>query len=157
MERKIVKKDDLIRLITEYRQNELSYYQWCQRQRINAGTFYNWASKLQKSDYTIPNSQSKNCGIAIVQDVVKADLVSENLSSTVIEQNIRPLSLNTGSATAELVAGNVILRFLNGAYPTIKVPKTFPAVAEWKDFLKFNVSPVKSPDILFSTSDIVSN
>ena len=116
MERKIIRKDEQIRLIMECRQSGLSDYQWCQRQGINAGTFYNWVSKLRKSGYTIPDSQSKNCGTAIVQDVVKVDLVSGDLSGPVIEQNTRPLPLNTEPAVAaELVAGNVTLRFFNGA------------------------------------------
>ena len=48
MERKIIRKDEQIRLIMECRQSGLSDYQWCQRQGINAGTFYNWVSKLRK-------------------------------------------------------------------------------------------------------------
>ena len=100
----------------ECRQSGLSDYQWCQRQGINAGTFYNWVSKLRKSGYTIPDSNSKTEGAATVQDVVKVNLVSGDISSPVIDQNTRPLTLNTGPAVAaELVAGNVTLRFFNGA------------------------------------------
>ena len=44
------------------------------------------------------------------------NLVAEDLSSTVVEQNTRPLTLNTEPAmVAELVVGNVTLRFFNGA------------------------------------------
>ncbi|WP_305133704.1 IS66 family insertion sequence element accessory protein TnpA [uncultured Clostridium sp.] len=71
----------------ECRQNGLSDYQWCQRQSINAGTFYNWVSKLRKCGYAIPDSNSKSEGAATVQDVVKVDLVSENVSIPVIEQS----------------------------------------------------------------------
>jgi transposase-like protein len=116
MQKRIVRKDEQLKLIMECRQSGLSDYQWCQKQGINAGTFYNWVSKLRKSGYTIPDSNSKSEGAAVVQDVVKADLVSEDISSPVIEQNTRPLTLNTKPAVAaELVAGNVTLRFFNGA------------------------------------------
>ena len=46
MQKRIVRKDEQIRLIMECRQSGLSDYQWCQRQDINVGTFYNWVSKL---------------------------------------------------------------------------------------------------------------
>lgn len=116
MQNRIVRKDEQIKLIMECRQSGLSDYQWCQRQGINAGTFYNWVSKLRKCGYTIPDSNSKTEGAATVQDVVKVDLVSGNLSSPVTEQTSRPLALNTEPAVAaELVAGNVTLRLFNGA------------------------------------------
>lgn len=116
MQKRIVRKDEQIKLIMECRQSGLSDYQWCQRQGIHAGTFYNWVSKLRKSGYTIPGSNSKSEGAAVVQDVVKVDLVNEDISSPVIEQNTRPLTLNTEPAiAAELVVGNVTLRFFNGA------------------------------------------
>ena len=116
MERKIVRKDEQLRLIMECRQSGLSDYQWCQKQGINAGTFYNWVSKLRKNGYTIPDPQSKNCGTAVTQDVVRVDLVSEDLSGPVIGQNTCPPALNTEPVVAaELVSGNVILRFFNGA------------------------------------------
>ncbi|NLL75663.1 MAG: IS66 family insertion sequence element accessory protein TnpB [Clostridiales bacterium] len=100
----------------ECRQSGLSDCQWCQRQEINVGTFYNWVSKLRKSGYTIPDSKSKSEGTALIQDVVKVNLVNEDISSPVIEQNAHPLVLeNTPSVAAELVAGNVTLRLFNGA------------------------------------------
>ncbi len=71
MQKQIVRKDEQIKLIMECRQSGLSDYQWCQKQGINAGTFYNWVSKLRKSGYTIPDSNSKSEGAAAGQDVVK--------------------------------------------------------------------------------------
>ena len=70
MQKRIVRKDEQMKLIMECRQSGLSDYQWGQRQGINAGTFYNWVSKLRKSGYTIPDSNSKTEGAATVQDVV---------------------------------------------------------------------------------------
>ena len=116
MQKRIVRKDEQIKLIMECRQSGLSDYQWCQKQGINAGTFYNWVSKLRKSGYTIPDSNSKTEGAVVAQDVVKVNLVNEEMSSSVIEQNTRPLAVaSTPSVAAELVVGNVTLRLFNGA------------------------------------------
>ena len=71
MQKRIVIKDEQIRLIMECRQSGLSDYQWCQRQDINVGTFYNWVSKLRKAGYTFPDSKSKSEETVVVQDVVK--------------------------------------------------------------------------------------
>ena len=102
MQKRIVRKDEQMKLIMECRQSGLSDYQWCQRQGING--------------YTIPDSNSKTEGAATVQDVVKVNLVSGNVPGPVVEQNNRPPALNTEPAVAaELVAGNVTLRFFNGA------------------------------------------
>ena len=103
MQKRIVRKDEQIKLIMECRQSGLSDYQWCQKQGINAGTFYNWVSKLRKSGYTIPDSNSKTEGAVVAQDVVKVNLVNEEMSSSVIEQNTRPLAVaSTPSVAAEL-------------------------------------------------------
>ena len=87
MERKFVRKDEQIKLIMECRQSGLSDYQWCRQRDINPGTFYNWVSKLRKSGYTFPDSKSKSVGTAVVQEVVKLDVVEQEVSSPVIEQN----------------------------------------------------------------------
>ena len=115
MERNFVRKDEQIKLIMECRQSGLSDYQWCRQRDINPGTFYNWVSKLRKRGYTFPDSQSKSVGTAVVQEV-KLDVVEQEVSSPVIEQNACPLppGRNTDVA-AELIVGNVTLRLFNGA------------------------------------------
>ena len=116
MERKFVRKDEQIKLIMECRQSGLSDYQWCRQQDINPGTFYNWVSKLRKSGYTFPDSQSKSVGTPVVQEVVKLDVVDQKVSSPVIEQNACPLPLSRNTdVAAELIVGNVTLRLFNGA------------------------------------------
>lgn len=116
MERKFVRKDEQIKLIMECRQSGLSDYQWCRQQDINPGTFYNWVSKLRKSGYTFPDSQSKSVGTAVVQEVVKLDVVEQEVSSPIIEQNACPLPLSKNTdVAAELIVGNVTLRLFNGA------------------------------------------
>lgn len=120
MATKFVRKDEQIRLIMECRQSGLSDYQWCQRNAIKPGTFYNWVSKLRKSGYTFPESQSKTVGTEVVQDVVKVNLVSQEISSPVIEQNTCSLPITKdASVAAELLVGNVTLRLFNGADPQL--------------------------------------
>lgn len=120
MERKFVRKDEQIKLIMECRQSGLSDYQWCRQQDINPGTFYNWVSKLRKSGYTFPDSQSKSVGTAVVQEVVKLDVAGQEVSGPIIEQNTRPLPLSKNTdVTAELIVGNATLRLFNGADPQL--------------------------------------
>ena len=116
MERKFVRKDEQIKLIMECRQSGLSDYQWCRQRDINPGTFYNWVSKLRKSGYTFPDSQSKSVGTAVAQEVIKLDVVVKEIASPVIEQNACPLPLSKNTdVAAELIVGNVTLRLFNGA------------------------------------------
>lgn len=120
MERKFVRKDEQIKLIMECRQSGLSDYQWCRQQDINPGTFYNWVSKLRKSGYTFPDSQSKSVGTAVVQEVVKLDVAGQEVSGPIIEQNTRPLPLSKNTdVAAELIVGNATLRLFNGADPQL--------------------------------------
>ena len=86
--KKRVCKADQIRLIMECRQSGLSDYQWCEKNGIHPGTFYNWVSKLRKSGYTFPESEARSNAIPARQDVVKVDVVSCQEPSPVIEQNV---------------------------------------------------------------------
>lgn len=116
MASKFVRKDEQIRLIMECRQSGLSDYQWCQRNGIKPGTFYNWVSKLRKSGYTFPDSKSKSVGAESVQDVVKVNLVEHEISNSSMEQNACPIPYENESViAAELLVGNIRLRIFNGA------------------------------------------
>lgn len=114
---KRVCKADQIKLIMECRRSGLSDYQWCEQNGIHAGTFYNWVSKLKKSGYTIPESESRLAAAPAVQEVVKVDLVDySRASSPVMEQNAAILaSTDTDTVAAELLIGNITLRLYNGA------------------------------------------
>lgn len=117
MNKRVVRKDEQIKLIMECRQSGLSDYQWCSRNNINPGTFYNWVSKLRKSGYVIPASESKLNATAVSQEVVKMDLIPQtDISSPSIEQNACPLPLNEiPTVAAELSIGQITLRLYNGA------------------------------------------
>lgn len=80
MTTKITRKNEQIKLIMECRESGLSDYQWCKANGIHPGTFYNWVSKLKKSGYTIPDSESRNKAIPILQEVVKVDLVEQGVT-----------------------------------------------------------------------------
>ena len=68
----------------ECRKSGLSDYQWCKQKGINPGTFYNWVSKLRKRGYTFPDSISKSDSKPMVQEVVKVDVVEQEVSSPII-------------------------------------------------------------------------
>ena len=112
-----VRKPEQIKLIMECRQSGLSDYQWCQKQGINPGTFYNWVSKLRKAGYTIPDSESKVSGVPVRQEVVKLDLVEREIfTPAMMEQNVSHLaSPNIQCIAAEIECGNIRIRLFNGA------------------------------------------
>lgn len=114
--KKRVCKADQIRLIMECRQSGLSDYQWCEKNGIYPGTFYNWVSKLRKSGYTFPESEARSNAIPARQDVVKVDVVSCQEPSPVIEQNVSlAITQETSPVVAELLIGDITLRLFNGA------------------------------------------
>ena len=112
-----VRKPEQIKLIMECRQSGLSDYQWCQKQGINPGTFYNWVSKLRKAGYTIPDSESKVSGVPVRQEVVKLDLVEREISTpAMMEQNVSHLASSDSShIAAEIECGDIRIRLFNGA------------------------------------------
>lgn len=114
--KKRVCKADQIRLIMECRQSGLSDYQWCEKNGIHPGTFYNWVSKLRKSGYTFPESEARSNAIPARQDVVKVDVVSCQEPSPVIEQNVSlAITSENPSVVAELLIDDITLRLFNGA------------------------------------------
>ena len=111
-------KDDQIKLIMECRQRGLSDYQWCEKNGIHPGNFYNWVSKLRKSGYTFPEPASKSNALPNLQEVVKVDLIpSKNSeSSLLIEQNVsHDVPAPSAMVAAELLIGGITLRLFNGA------------------------------------------
>ena len=83
-----VRKPEQIKLIMECRQSGLSDYQWCRKQGINPGTFYNWVRKLRKAGYTIPDPAGKISGVPVMQEVVKLGLAESEISTpAMMEQN----------------------------------------------------------------------
>lgn len=121
-----VRKPEQIKLIMECRQSGLSDYQWCQKQGINPGTFYNWVSKLRKAGYTIPDSESKIPGVSVSQEVVKLGLVEREISTPVMmEQNVSHLvSSDSSRLAAEIECGNIRIRLFNGADTSV-IQNTF--------------------------------
>ena len=120
MSAKMYKRDEQIKLIMECRQSGLSDYQWCKQEGIKPGTFYNWVSKLRKSGYTFPDSETKNIQTAVSQEVVKVNLLNSENAIPVLEQNTCPLpTIHTSGIAAELMLGNISLRLYNGADPEL--------------------------------------
>lgn len=115
MNKRVCKKDQ-IKLIMECRQSGLTDYQWCEKNDIHSGTFYNWVSKLRKQGYTFPESEAKSNATPNLQEVVKVDLIPCEESSQIIEQNVSIPTISSESiVAAELVMGNVTLRLYNNA------------------------------------------
>lgn len=116
-----VRKNEQIKLIMECRKSGLSDYQWCKTQGIHPGTFYNWVSKLRKKGYSFSESESKNPGAEVKQEVVKVDLLEHEVpTSTRMEQNVSFLAEQTPPCiAAEVQLGAMTLRLFNGADPMV--------------------------------------
>ena len=112
-----IRRDEQIELIMKCRQSGLSDYQWCEIQGIKPSTFYNWVSKLRRVGYTIPDSESRNTGAAITQEVVKLDLMEREIPCPpLVEQNNSSISIQSmPSIAAEIQIGVITLRIFNGA------------------------------------------
>lgn len=124
MSKKFYKRDEQIKLIMECRQSGLSDYQWCSQNEINPGSFYNWVSKLHKIGYTFPESRSKSSGAPNIQEMVKVNLVEQEISSTIVEQNASTLPMQEKSTpTAELIIDNTPKL---SAYAKKRVSTLFP-------------------------------
>ena len=111
-------KDDQIKLIMECRQSGLSDYQWCEKNGIHPGNFYNWVSKLRKSGYTFPDPSSKSIALPNIQEVVKVDLIpsGNSESSLLIEKNAsQDVPAPSAMVAAELLMDGITLRLFNGA------------------------------------------
>ncbi len=111
-------KDDQIKLIMECRQSGLSDYQWCEKNGIHPGNFYNWVSKLRKSGYTIPEPVSKSHALPNIQEVVKVDLVPSGnpKTSLLIEQNVsQDVPVPSAIVAAELMIDGITIRLFNDA------------------------------------------
>lgn len=111
-------KDEQIKLIMECRQSGLSDYQWCEKNGIHPGNFYNWVSKLRKSGYTFPEPASKSNALPNIQEVVKVDFVSSvnQEPSLLIEQNVsQDVPPSSTMVAVELIIDNTTIRLFNGA------------------------------------------
>ena len=113
----------------ECRQSGLSNYQWCQKQGINPGTFYNWVSKLRKAGYTIPDSAGKVLGVPVMQEVVKLDLAESGTSAPAMMEQSTSLPALSGvpCIAAEIECGNIRMRIFNGADAAV-VQNTFQCI-----------------------------
>lgn len=110
-------KEDQIKLIMECRKSGLSDFQWCEKSGIHPGNFYNWVSKLGKSGYTFPKSEAKTNARQNVQEVVKLDILpkSQPSSGFLMDQHVSfHASDIAATPAAELLIGNITLRFFNG-------------------------------------------
>lgn len=122
MKARRIYREEQLKLVTECRSSGLSDYQWCKTQGIHPGTFYNWVNRLRKAGVTIPDSESRNFGTPIQQEVVKLDLIEDlSSSTTIMEQNPRILAMpDTDAGVAmEIVMENSTIRFFHNTNPEL--------------------------------------
>ena len=117
-----VPAEEQYRLIMECRKSGLSDHQWCLNNDINPGTFYNWVSRLRKSNSVdIPDKNPVSAYVPADQEVVKIEMNSLSASNAIDK--------STDVSVMELVTGNTGLRIPNGTDPML-LAKTIRILAE---------------------------
>lgn len=117
-----VPAEEQYRLIMECRKSGLSDHQWCLNNDINPGTFYNWVSRLRKSNSVdIPDKNPVSAYVPADQEVVKIEMNSLSASNAIDK--------STDASVMELVIGNTGLRIPNGTDPML-LAKTIQILAE---------------------------
>ena len=117
-----VPAEEQYRLIMECRKSGLSDHQWCLNNDINPGTFYNWVSRLRKSNSVdIPDKNPVSAYVPTDQEVVKIEMNSLSASNAIDK--------STDVSVMELVTGNTGLRIPNGTDPML-LAKTIRILAE---------------------------
>ena len=117
MNKRVCKKDQ-IKLIMECRQSGLTDYQWCEKNGIHSGTFYNWVSKLRKKAcYDIPESiHETNAVSSPKQEVVKLEIMPDEITKTQNDSN--HLTCKSLSPI-EIILGNAKINLTNDANPVL--------------------------------------
>ena len=117
-----VPAEEHYRLIMECRKSGLSDHQWCLNNDINPGTFYNWVSRLRKSNSVdIPDKNPVSAYVPTDQEVVKIEMNSLSASNAIDK--------STDVSVMELVTGNTGLRIPNGTDPML-LAKTIRILTE---------------------------
>ena len=117
-----VPAEEQYRLIMECTQRGLSDHQWCLNNDINPGTFYNWVSRLRKSNSVdIPDKNPVSAYVPTDQEVVKIEMNSLSASNAIDK--------STDVSVMELVTGNTGLRIPNGTDPML-LAKTIRILTE---------------------------
>lgn len=117
-----VPAEEQYRLIMECRKSGLSDHQWCLNNDINPGTFYNWVSRLRKSNSVdIPDKNPVSAYVPADQEVVKIEMNSLSASNAIDK--------STDASVMELVIGSTGLRIPNGTDPML-LAKTIRILVE---------------------------
>ena len=117
-----VPAEEQYRLIMECRKSGLSDHQWCLNNDINPGTFYNWVSRLRKSNSVdIPDKNPVSAYVPTDQEVLKIEMNSLSASNAIDK--------STDVSVMELVTGNTGLRIPNGTDPML-LAKTIRILTE---------------------------
>ena len=117
-----VPAEEQYRLIMECRKSGLSDHQWCLNNDINPGTFYNWVSRLRKSNSVdIPDKNPVSAYVPTDQEVVKIEMNSLSASNAIDK--------STDVSVMELVTGKTGLRIPYGTDPML-LAKTIRILTE---------------------------
>lgn len=110
--------DEQFRLIMECRASGLTDHEWCLRNDIKPGTFYNWVKRLRKKGCTeIPDSMRKP--FPHKQEIVKIELMPPGTNETVFPAVSEPNTASLPSGVITLSLADTVLQIPNGTDPAL--------------------------------------
>lgn len=116
-------QEERFELVMECRSSGLSNYQWCQKNGIRPGTFYNWIARFRKIGYpNIPESTGRTSKHKAVKlEVVKLDVLPDAPADTTAFQSggFTFGSGHTGTSTIEIHTGSSVILMTNDIDPQL--------------------------------------
>lgn len=122
MARKRLDYDEIFKLITKCRQSGLSDHQWCVENGIKSSTFYTWIKRLRElACYEIPDTSCQIKPRAKKQDVVKVEVVSDELDFPSTERISQPTvpPIHNNSTSIEIQIQDINIRIDNSVNPVL--------------------------------------
>ena len=110
------------RLVMDCRQSGLSDARWCEKNGIQASTFYNWVKRLRKQGCEIPPHVSKDDLLPLPHpDVVRVDLVPDVPVVGVTPSETFPIPSSDCAFALKLELSGVKLEVSNDVNPELLV------------------------------------
>ncbi len=105
--------DEIITIVMECRASGLSDYQWCKANNISPSSFYRWVQKLRAMRCDVPESGAANYPAPSNQEVVKLEVVKQDVSKREYNTPVYSQSHFSFSPSIEIATANVTMRFSN--------------------------------------------
>ena len=112
--------DEITAIVMECRASGLSDHQWCKANNISSSSFYRWVQKLRALRCDVPESGTTNCLVPSNQEVVKLEVVKQDVAKMEYNTPVCAQSHFIETApTIEITITNATMRFSNDVNPEL--------------------------------------